>query len=110
MNHKISSEENRIRTEIAKLRNEMEALSKQAKELEELRKNDWVEFLKENKLVVLDLIDHDRSSCSDEDPCNGLEPDGSYKCSKCALIDILTSSTIGISTSNYDIHFTVSVR
>lgn len=43
--------------------------------------------------TILKFIKHDRSSCSDDDPCNGIyyTDDGkrTYRCRKCALMEIL---------------------
>ena len=43
--------------------------------------------------TILKFTKHDRSSCSDDDPCNGIyyTDDGkrTYRCRKCALMEIL---------------------
>lgn len=40
----------------------------------------------ENKELLLSLMDHGRTSCSDESPTNGYAHNGYYRCYKCALI------------------------
>ena len=43
--------------------------------------------------TILKFTKHDRSSCSDDDPCNGFYYDKSnkrsYRCRKCALMELL---------------------
>ena len=61
------------------------------KELEELSKLVELQkqLLKEQKDLILSLIDHSRSSCSDDNVCNGYgSADYGARCTKCHLIEI----------------------
>ena len=49
-----------------------------------------IEIIKKYKDVILSLIEHERSSCSDENHCNGYgSRDSGARCNKCHLIEIL---------------------
>jgi len=61
------------------------------KELEELSKLVELQkqLLKEQKDLILSLIDHSRSSCSDDNVCNGYgSADYGARCTKCHLIEL----------------------
>lgn len=45
--------------------------------------------IREHKDVILPLLKHSRTSCSDENHCNGYITDGYARCNKCWLIEIL---------------------
>ena len=62
---------------------------------EEIRKRKEIskkklDKLREHKDFLLEIIDHDRTSCSDDNVCNGYGS-ASYgaRCSKCRLIEVL---------------------
>lgn len=43
----------------------------------------------EHRAVLLSLMEHSRTSCSDSDPANGfMNSDGHYRCAKCALMQV----------------------
>lgn len=49
-----------------------------------------IRYLRENKDVILPLLKHSRTSCSDENPCNSYEYSRGYaRCNKCWLMEIL---------------------
>ena len=51
----------------------------------------------EDKKLILSLIDHYRTSCSDDNPCNGIILKDNtlnsytYRCKKCALMEIFNN-------------------
>lgn len=59
----------------------------------------------DQKNFLLSLIDHDRSSCSDENIANGLysSSNGRWRCRKCMLIEVLN----GEHGADYDFTFSV---
>lgn len=65
-------------------------LLKQAKDLEYQEQLDFLDYLRENREVVLKLFKHDRTSCSDNMPVNGWYRDNKgylqCRCNKCALM------------------------
>ena len=49
-----------------------------------------IRYLREYKDVILPLLKHSRTYCSDENPCNGYDYSKGYaRCNKCWLIEIL---------------------
>lgn len=75
-------------------------ITKIKKEKEEIRQNELdekkkkvakhIQYLRENKDIILSLIDHSKTSCSDDNCCNGyITSDGYARCNKCFLIEIL---------------------
>ncbi|MBQ2856612.1 MAG: hypothetical protein IJE78_05680 [Bacteroidaceae bacterium] len=90
----IDKELEKYRSKIKELEEEK---SKVQSELLDLKLAANLEKLKELSKysdIILRFMDHDRTSCSDEDPCNGLytncDGDPSYRCTKCALMEILS--------------------
>ena len=56
----------------------------------------------EEKKYIIAHTEHTRSTCSDENPCNGLfsASNGGYRCPKCMLMEILNGEHGG----KYDFH------
>ena len=112
---------NRIKkSELEELRRQQAQIAKEIEEAEEEeRKNarreaiDHVEsFSEEEKKFILSLLKHNRSSCSDENPCNGIYFDNysdpvrygnytqrggnyNFRCPKCALMEIFDGAYEG---------------
>jgi flagellar motility protein MotE (MotC chaperone) len=98
---------------------ELEVLSKQLEEQkqiikqEKLRKRSElakvkIEKLREHKDVILNLIDHDRTSCSDANVCNGYgSADYGARCTKCHLIEILDNEWSD-TEFEVDLHVTIT--
>ena len=56
--------------------------------------------------TMLSFLQHSRSSCSDENPCNGLSYIAEeWRCEKCMLMEILRGSHGG----RYDFRFDVDI-
>ncbi len=87
-----------IKAELAKIKQEElnEALAQNEVKLNVLR---------ENRDLILSLVEHSRTSCSDENNMNGLHSDGDYRCAKCALIDVLDDEW----SNNYKVEFSVTI-
>lgn len=77
---------------------------------ERLRENHKrIEYLQENKDVILNFVHHTCGSCSDENPCNGIGKGGKYelyRCERCALLDILDTDSCN---GQYDVTFSVHI-
>jgi hypothetical protein len=58
---------------------------------------------RENKDLILSLLDHGRTSCDDYN--NGIDDEGHYRCAKCALKHILENEY-----DDYDITFNVEIE
>lgn len=101
----LDRKERELYEAINKIREEKEEIkqhkiNEKKKEIEEK-----IEFIKENKDIILPLIKHDRSSCSDEHPCNGYSSyNNDCRCRKCFLMEILD----GDWGNEYDINLDVS--
>lgn len=60
----------------------------------------------EQIFTMLSFLQHSRSSCSDENPCNGLSySSGGWRCNKCMLMEILRGEHGG----SYDFHLDVTI-
>ena len=68
-----------------------------------------IDKLRENKDVLLEVIEHTRTSCSDNNVCNGYggnSYDTRYaRCTKCQLIDILNDDW----SNSWEIDIEVSI-
>jgi len=65
--------------------------------------------MRENKDFLLGLIEHTRTSCDDDNVVNGFHSrsDGGYRCSKCALIELL--DMCDEDAVKYSINFSVCI-
>jgi len=97
--------------ELRKQREELEAQIKAAEE-EEQREHENAVLQKidaitpEMKEAILSIMKHDRTSCSDDNPCNGYSYiDGRYRCRKCMLMEILRGDHGG----QFDFDLTVEI-
>lgn len=60
----------------------------------------------DKKQLLLSMMEHDRSSCSDDNPCNGfLDYTGECICRKCMLIDIFN----GANGTDFDFEVDVAI-
>lgn len=48
-----------------------------------------LKVIAKHKDALLELLEHDRTSCSDKDPQNGFDSGKHPRCSKCALMELL---------------------
>ena len=86
----LEAEEAELYERITKVKEEKEKIRQN--ELAEKKKTvaKHIQYLRENKDIILSLIDHSRTSCSDDNCCNGyITSDGYARCNKCFLIEIL---------------------
>ena len=61
----------------------------------------------EEKEFILSHLDHSCTSCSDENPCNGYSSyNGTYRCSKCMLIEIFNRAHGGTFDFDFDVTIT----
>ncbi len=97
--------------ELRKAKEAIEAELREAEEKEQQRKEDAViakidALTEEQKEFILSLMDHERTSCSDSDPCNGYSyTNERFRCRKCMLMEILNHGHGGC----YDFKFTVDI-
>lgn len=99
---------------LAELKNQRDELDKQILELEieEKRKREEHVLNKigaltdDEKDFILAITEHDRSSCSDSNCCNGLSySTGTWRCRKCMLMEILNQEHGGC----YDFSFSIDI-
>ena len=86
----LELEEKELYDKLNKIKEEKEEIRQQ--KISEKRKEvaKKIRYLRENKDVILPLLEHSRTSCSDENPCNGYEYSSGYaRCNKCWLMEIL---------------------
>jgi len=66
-----------------------------------------IEKLREQKDLILSLIDHSRTSCSDSNVCNGYDSaDYGARCTKCHLIELFDQEW---SDGEWEIDFHVTI-
>jgi len=66
-----------------------------------------IEKLREQKDLILSLIDHSRTSCSDSNVCNGYgSADYGARCTKCHLIEIFDQEW---SDGEFEVDFNVTI-
>lgn len=100
----IHDEDAKLLAKIKVLEDERKKLKLEEFGIKVNENKEWLEHLHENKDFVLSLFNHSRTSCSDENVCNGMY-EGSYRCPKCALIEILN----GEHGYNYEPVFSVNI-
>lgn len=100
-------------TELEKLKDERRKLDIQIQEEEERLKREKYNnivnrlntFSDEQKEFLLSQLNHDRTSCSDKNPVNGLYSGERFRCRKCMLIEIFNGEHGGC----YDFKFNVDI-
>ena len=66
-----------------------------------------IEKLREQKDLILSLIDHSKTSCSDSNVCNGYgSADYGARCTKCHLIEIFDQEW---SDGEFEVDFNVTI-
>lgn len=86
----LEAEEAELYEKITKVKKEKEEIRQ--RELAEKKKSvaKHIQYLRENKDIILSLLEHSRTSCSDDNCYNGyITSDGYARCNKCFLIEIL---------------------
>lgn len=88
--------EKELENELKELQKQQEEIRSQLKKIEDEKNQKRVKRSNEllDKIVdsgILDFMEHSRTSCSDENPCNGaVSVDRPYpRCNKCLLMDII---------------------
>ena len=93
-----------IEEESKMLAEEKEKLLREQK----LKKNEeQLEKLRKHREAILDIFEHDTTSCSDDNVCNGVFQmhTGLCSCRKCALIEILD----GKWGNDYEVSFSINI-
>ena len=98
-----------INKERAKLQEKLKKLDTEEEKIKEVERQDkrkqtqkLVNLMREHKDLVLAMFPkHSRTSCSDEDVCNGFYScEGHYRCKRCAILEILDGDDLtGIEVS-----------
>lgn len=99
--------------ELRKQKQEIEAQIKDAEDEEQREREENVikkieAITLDKKEAILSIMEHDRTSCSDENPCNGWYSsyyDG-YRCRKCMLMEILNGEHGG----RFDFNISVDIN
>lgn len=98
--------------ELKRQREEIEAqITKIEEDERRVRENKVIKKIEnmtpEKKKILLSLVKHDRTSCSDEHPCNGYSyMTNKYRCRKCMLMEILNGEHGGV--FDFDISVEIS--
>lgn len=101
-----------LEEESIRLNNELVEIQKQQAELRKIEiqerkeKNSVsLDYLRDNKKLILSLFHHSGTSCSDENPINGYSY-GYTRCKKCHLIEILDGDWGNEFEVDFDINIT----
>jgi len=90
--------------------NEMRDRAERAREKQHTENSRVLKELAKHSDLILPLMEHERSSCSDENPCNGIDHDTHlYRCAKCALIHLLADAS-WTSRCEYEVVFKVEIH
>lgn len=103
----LDLEERDLYEKINKIRSEREEILQQ--ELEEKKRivAKKIQYMRDNKNIILSLLKHNRTSCNDENPFNGFQTDKGYaKCNKCFLIEILNGE---YGDGEFDVDFSINI-
>ncbi|TVY09888.1 hypothetical protein [Paenibacillus cremeus] len=97
--------------EIEKLQNELESRKNAIKEQEMKKKRkivkEKIDGLEQYRDIILSLLNHSRTSCSDDHISNGyIDSLGYAKCSKCHLIEIFNGY---YDNGEFDVSFDVTI-
>ena len=98
--------EKELLKKLNKIKEEKEEIrqKKVAEKKEEVAKK--IEYLREHKDIIIPLLKHSRTSCSDEHPYNGYSYYSGYaRCKKCYLIEILNGEWGNEIDITFDVEF-----
>ncbi len=76
---------------VAGIETELKSIKEEQEALREEKLNAKIAYIREHADVILPLLEHDRTSCSDTNVDNGFgsRGDNGYRCAKCALIELI---------------------
>lgn len=103
----LEAEETELYERITKIKEEKEKIRQN--ELAEKKKTiaKHIQYLRKNKNIILSLLDHSKTSCSDDNCYNGYSiSDGYARCKKCFLIEILNGE---YGEGDFEITFDVDI-
>ena len=96
-----------LREKKKEMEDEIKVLEEQALTMKKEEEAENIRFLRNNRDLVLSLIDHSRTSCSDDNPINGYDSDRGYaRCDKCHLIEILDGQ---YDDGDFNVSFNVNI-
>lgn len=86
----LENEEKALQEKLREIHTKKKEIEEERR-LEKISENQKkIQYMRDNKDVILKLIPHSRTTCSDTNPCNGYcREDGYARCNKCFLIEIL---------------------
>lgn len=101
----LDKEERMLYEKLNRIKEEKDAIHEEelnAKKKEVAKK---IDYIREHQDIILPLISHDRTSCSDVNPANGYNCEYGSRCRKCHLIEILNGEWgAGDFEVDFDVH------
>lgn len=86
----LKKEEEQWKEKMDEMNEKREKIKEERKQILIQKNSVKMKYLRENRDVLLSLIEHDRTSCSDDNVSNGYSySSGHYRCAKCYLIELL---------------------
>ena len=101
----------KTKEELLKQREQIDAELKQIQESEDINKRkenlDRIMYIQDHFEIFMKAMEHDRASCNDFNPCNGIGSAsfGGWRCDKCALIDIIEERN-----DDYEVNIGVTIH
>lgn len=91
LQEEIAKKQSAFQKEIASQVEREKALEKELKDMKYQEQQDLIELLRDSRELVLRMLDHGRTSCSDDCVTNGWgsRSDGGCRCNKCGLIELM---------------------
>ena len=109
MNRKeeLDIEEKELYEKLNKIKAEKEEIRQHEIKEKEKEVEKKLDYIRKHQDIILPLIKHDRTSCSDENPCNGYSYcDGHARCGKCFLTEILNGEWGNVFDVDFNVDFT----
>lgn len=103
----LDLEEKDLYDKLNKIKTQKEEIRQQKIEEKKKEIGKKLDYIREHQDIILSLIKHDRTSCSDDYPCNGYNYNRGYaRCNKCYLIEILNGEWENEIDVNFSVGFT----
>lgn len=101
-------EEKDLYNKLNKIKEERELIKQQKLEEKKSIVAKKIQYIRENRDIILPLFEHSRTSCSDDNVCNGYShATKNARCNKCWLIEILDGDYVD---GDFDVEFDININ
>lgn len=102
----LAKEEQVLYEKLNKIKEEKNAIHEEELKAKKKEVEKEIDYIRKHQDIILPLISHDCSSCSDEIPSNGYSHEYGAKCRKCHLIEILNNEW---GTGDFEVDFEIII-